>query len=143
MLDDKRREFLKSDYETGFPAFCGIEVTGMETGVFETHLQLRPEHLQQNSFVHAGLIATMADHTAGYSAYTIVSDNIAILTIEFKINFYKPAIGSEIICRSKVISSGKKIIVSESEIFAVKDGMEKMVSKATVTLMPVPVSDIS
>ena len=142
MLDDKRREFLKKDYETGFPAFCGIEVSDMTSGTFEAHLQLRPEHLQQNGFAHAGLLATMADHTAGYSAYTIVPEDIAILTIEFKINFFKPAIGQTIICRSRVISSGRKIIVSESELFALNENVEKKISRATVTLMPVPISDL-
>jgi acyl-coenzyme A thioesterase PaaI-like protein len=56
---------------------------------------------------------------------------------EFKINYFKPASGESIICRSKVISRGKKIIVSESEIFSKNKNQEKLVSKATVTLMSV------
>jgi uncharacterized protein (TIGR00369 family) len=64
-------------------------------------------------------MATMADHTAGYSAFTIVPEEMQILTIEFKINFLKPAVGSELICRSKVIREGKQIIISESEVFDV------------------------
>ncbi len=142
MIDDKRLEFLKNDYEQGFPAFCGLKVKHLEYGHFEANVQVRPEHLQQEGFVHAGLIATLADHTAGYSAYTTVSDDISILTIEFKINYFKPAVGKTIICRSKVINKGKKIIVSESEVFSVVDGKEKLVSKATVTLMAVPVSEL-
>ena len=143
MLSSGRRAFLKKDYETGFPAYCGLEVSSMAEGVFEAQLKVRPEHLQQNGFVHAGLIATLADHTGGYSAYTIVPNDIAILTIEFKINFYKPAIGSLIICRSQVVNQGRKIIVSESEVFSVNDDIEKRVSKATVTLMPVPLSELA
>ncbi|NQU63823.1 MAG: PaaI family thioesterase [SAR324 cluster bacterium] len=142
VLDDKRREFLKNDYEQGFPAFCGLKAGYSTYGHFEAQLQLRPEHLQQNGFVHAGLMATMADHTAGYSAYTTVADDIHILTIEFKINLFKPAVGRMIICRSKVINKGKKIIISESELFSVVDETEKLVSKATVTLMAVPDSEL-
>ncbi len=143
MIDDKRLEFLKKDYEQGFPAFCGFEVMHMAYGHFEAQLiKVRPEHRQQEGFVHAGLMATLADHTAGYSAYTTVSDDISILTIEFKINYFKPAVGKTIICRSKVINKGKKIIVSESEVFSVTDGKEKLVCKATVTLMAVPTSEL-
>jgi len=142
MIDDQRREFLKKDYEQGFPAFCGFEVKHMEYGCFEAQLQVRPEHIQQDGFVHAGLMATLADHTAGYAAFTTVADDIRILTIEFKINYFKPAVGKTIICRSKVINKGKKIIVAESEVFSVVDGKEKRVCKATVTMMAVPISEL-
>lgn len=142
MLDEKRRAVLSADYEQGFPAFCGLTVSDMDVGFFEAELQVRPEHLQQNGFVHAGLIATMADHTAGYSAYTHVGEDITILTIEFKINFFKPAVGDRIICRSRVLNGGRKVIVSESDVFVVAKGREKKVSKATVTMMPVPTKDL-
>lgn len=142
MNKKKRYEFLKQDYLQGFPAYCGIEVSFVDAGRFEVELKPGPEHSQREGFVHAGVLATMADHTAGYSAYTLVDKNTAILTIELKINFFKPAIGKKIICRSKVIHQGKKILVAESEIFSVSGNMEKLISKAMVTLMAV-VSDPS
>ncbi|MBU2644991.1 PaaI family thioesterase [bacterium] len=142
MIDDERRLYLKSHYEQGFPAFCGLEVKLMSLGYFEAHVEVRPEHMQQDGFVHAGLIATLADHTAGYAAYTTVSEAFAILTVEFKINYFKPAVGQKLICRSRVINGGKKIIVSESEVFSVGNAQEKLVSKATVTLMAVPMSEL-
>lgn len=139
----ERYEFLRDDYVKGFPAFCGFEVSEVAEGKFTSRLAVRPEHRQQDGFVHAGVIATMADHTAGYSAYTIVPDDIRILTIEFKINYFKPAVGDLLICRSRVVNRGSRIIVSESEIFTSSNGREKLVSKATVTLMPVPVGELN
>ncbi|MFW9867620.1 MAG: PaaI family thioesterase [Candidatus Thorarchaeota archaeon] len=139
-MDEKRVTFLKKDFIQGFPAFCGFVVDHVDDGVFESRLTVRPEHKQQDGFVHAGVIATMADHTAGYSAYTIVPEHLRILTIEFKINYFKPSQGNEIICKSRVINTGKKIIVSESELFVKSDIEEKMVSKALVTLIAVPLS---
>jgi len=135
-------DHLRKDYVQGFPEYCGFEVTRVERGIFETRLQLRPVHLQQDGFVHAGVISTMADHTAGYAAFTTVDETFRILTIEFKINFFKPATGNRILCRSKVIQDGRKIIVSESELFAASEGIEKRVSKAMVTLMVVPAKSI-
>ena len=140
-MNNKRFEFLKKHYVQGFPAHCGFEVEHVGHGIFQTRFKIRSEHKQQDGFVHAGVIATIADHTAGYSAYTIVPENICILTIEFKINYFKPALGEEIKCISKVINNGKKIIVSESEIFSVSKGQEKLISKAIVTLMAVPVAN--
>lgn len=79
----------------------------------------------------------MADHTAGYAAYTVVQPQITILTIELKINCFKPVTGDRVICRSRVIHQGRHIIVAESELFSILGPEEKMVSKATVTLMAV------
>ena len=141
-MQKERFEFLKKDYVQGFPARCGFEVDRVAYGLFESSLEIRPDHSQQDGFVHAGVIATMADHTAGYAAYTTVSEKYQILTIEFKINFFKPAVGETIVCRSKVINNGRKIKVSESEIFSVSKNQEKLVSKAMVTLIAIPSSNI-
>lgn len=141
-MDEKRFEFLRRDYVQGFPAYCGFEVVRVASGIFEAQLKIRPEHCQQDGFVHAGVIATMADHTAGYAAFTTVSEKFRILTIEFKINFFKPAINDIIFCRSKVISGGKKVIFSESEVFSVDERHKKLIAKALVTLMAVPASNL-
>ena len=142
-MNQKRFEFLKKDYIQGFPANCGFEAERVAFGIFESRLKIRPMHSQQDGFVHAGVIATMADHTGGYAAYTTISEKYRILTIEFKINYFKPAIGEFIVCRSKVINNGKKIKVSESEVFAVSEGQEKLVSKAMVTLIAVPAKNLA
>ena len=142
-MNKKRIAFLIEDYVQGFPAAIGLEVVRADYGRFESRLRLRPDHSQQDGFVHAGVIATMADHTAGYAAYTTVSEMHRILSIEFKINFFKPAIGESIVCRSKVVNNGNTIKVSESEIFSLTQDQEKLVAKAMVTLIAVPSSNIT
>lgn len=137
-VNNKRFEFLKADFTQGFPAFCGIEAGSIGPGMFESILIVNADHKQRDGFVHAGMISTMADHTAGYAAYTLVPETHRILTIEFKINFFRPATGEKIICQSKVLNQGKKLIVSESEIFSYSNNQKKQVSKATVTLMVIP-----
>ncbi len=84
----------------------------------------------------------MADHTSGYASFTTVSEKFRILTVEFKINYFKPAIGPLIICRSKVINNGKKIKVAESEIFSVSNGIEKLVAKGMYTQIAVASDDL-
>lgn len=139
-MNKERFDFLKRDYVQGFPAYCGFQVDRVAYGEFETSLKVSSDHRQQDGFVHAGVIATMADHTAGYAAYTTVDEQFRILTIEFKINYFRPAGGEAIVCRSRVISNGKKVIVAESEAFSISGGQEKLVSKAMVTLMAVSAS---
>jgi uncharacterized protein (TIGR00369 family) len=134
-LSPARIEFLENDYRRGFINFCGFQVAKIDKGYFESTLKIGENHKTQDNFIHAGLIATMSDHTAGYAAYTLVADDIRILTIEFKINFLRPAYGNAIKCKSEVISQGKQIIVAQSTVFDIRDTHEKMVSKSTITLM--------
>jgi len=134
-LTRKRMEFLEKDYRRGFIEFCGFQVSKIEPGLFESTIKIGENHKTQDNFIHAGLIATMSDHTAGYAAYTLVPDTVRILTIEFKINFLKPAHGHALKCTSEVISHGRQIIVAQSSVFDIRDIHEKMVSRSTITLM--------
>jgi uncharacterized protein (TIGR00369 family) len=137
-LSPERIRFLIEDYSRGFIRFCGLGGVNVEWGRFVSTVKIEECHRQQDGFIHAGVMATMADHTAGYSAFTTVPEGIQILTIEFKINFLRPAFGESLICDSRVIREGRQIIVAESEVSDVRDGEQVLVAKATVTLMGVP-----
>lgn len=136
-------EHLKKNFLQGFPGFCSIKVLHADYCLFETCLKVLDKHRQRDGFVHAGVIATMADHTSGFASYTTVSEKFRILTVEFKINYFKPAMGPLIICRSKVINNGKKIKVAESEIFSVSKGIEQLVSKGMFTQIAVASEDLA
>ena len=136
-ISKERADFLAKDYARGFIQYCQFEPEIIEYGFFQSRVPIKEHHRQQDNFIHAGVMATMADHTAGYSAFTTVAEEFQILTIEFKINFLKPAHGEALVCRSRVIRGGKQIIIAESEVFDVRDGKETMSAKAMVTLMPV------
>jgi uncharacterized protein (TIGR00369 family) len=133
----ERFQYLKKDYSTGFIADCGFEAVHYERGRLESRLNVLGRHRQQDNYIHAGVIATMADHTAGYAAFSLVSDEYRILTIEFKINFLEPAYGHALACRSRILREGGQILVGESEVFDQRTGEEVLVAKAMVTLKAV------
>jgi uncharacterized protein (TIGR00369 family) len=136
-LQSDRKEFLIRDFGQGFIRHCGFIVQSMERGRLVSAVEIRPEHRQQDGFIHAGVMATLADHSAGYAAFTLVPDDCRILTIEFKINFLYPAFGDRLTCRSRIIREGGQILVGESEVFDARDGPDVMVAKAIVTLASV------
>ena len=113
----KRFQFLKKDYSRGFTADVGFEAVKYERGYLESRLKVLTRHRQQDNYIHAGVIATMADHTAGYAAFSLIPEDHRILTIEFKINFLDPAYGHGLICRSRILREGGLILVGESEVF--------------------------
>ena len=136
-ISKERAAFLAEDYSRGFIKYCRFEAETVQRGVFQSRVRIDDHHRQQDGFIHAGVMATMADHTAGYAAFTTVSEEFQILTIEFKINFLRPAHGEALSCLSRVIREGGRIIISESEIFDQRGEEEVLVAKALVTLMAV------
>lgn len=134
-FEEARRVFERSP----FIADLGLRLERLAPGACETSLQLLPRHLQQDGFVHAGVQATMADHSAGGAGATLLPEGRIVLSIEFKINLLRPARGERLICRAKVLKAGRQVTVAESEVYAVDGGREVLVSKATVTLAIVPI----
>lgn len=120
--------------QAGFIAELGIVMTAVEPGVCQTALTLLPKHMQQDGFVHAGVQATLADHTAGGAAGTLIKSNEIVLTVEFKINLLRPAQGDSLRCRAVVLRAGRSITVAESEVYMLNGSSEKLCAKATVTL---------
>jgi uncharacterized protein (TIGR00369 family) len=110
----------------------GITITGVGEGWCETSLAVDERHRQQHGYVHAGVLATMADHTAGGAARS-ASGERDVITVEFKINFFRPATRKRLRCRAQVLRAGKSIIVAESEVFSVDEDGEKLAAKLTET----------
>ena len=46
-MGKERISFLTKEFLTGFPSFCGFEVTRIQFGSMETKLSVRQERLQQ------------------------------------------------------------------------------------------------
>lgn len=119
---------------TPFMKDLGVRVASVTDGVCETVLDVAPRHLQQNGFVHAGVGAAMADHTAGGAAGTLAGEGMGVLTTEYSIHFLRPAKGSRLRCRATVLKPGKRLSIVEAEVFC----DEVLVSKMTATMAIVP-----
>src|SRR4051812_49333596 len=120
-----------------FIQHLGIKLVEVDHGSCRLELETASSHLQQHGFVHAGVLATLADHGAGGAARSAVADGKDVITIEFKINFLKPAPAGNLICQSRVLRAGKSIVTAESEVFA----GDAMVAKLTSTLAVITAKD--
>jgi uncharacterized protein (TIGR00369 family) len=134
----ERAEFLVRDFHQVFIAWRGYSPEDLAPGKAVSRLTIEQHHLRQGGFVHAGVMATMADHTAGYSAFTLAPEICQALTIEFKINFFRPAHKEALACRFRVLRNGKTVVAAESEVFDTGEGKESPVAKATVAIMAAP-----
>jgi len=139
-LHELPREDLERIFNAApFVANLGIRLVSLGSGACETELDVEPRHFQQDGFVHAGVQATMADHTAGGAAATLIEPDHIVLTVEFKINLLRAAKGDRLTCRSKVLKPGSRLIVVESEVLCEDEGTSKLVSKTTASMAVVGV----
>lgn len=107
----------------------------IEHGRTEIHLPHWPGVEQQHGFVHGGVVGMIADSAAGYAAMTTVPAAASVLTVEYKMNLMAPADGDHLIARGKVIKAGRTLIVTQGEVFAVKDGRETQCALMQQTIM--------
>ncbi len=113
----------------------GAEMTRVATGEIEIELAYRDDLAQQHGYLHAGVITAIVDSACGYAAMTLTRAVEDILTIEYKANFVAPAIGEKMIARSRVLRAGRKVTVCAGDVFALRDGEEKLVATMLATMM--------
>ncbi|MEW6374416.1 MAG: PaaI family thioesterase [Thermodesulfobacteriota bacterium] len=87
---------------------------------------------------HTGVTGTIADNTGGYAAYSLMGAESSILTVEYKLNLVAPGDGDLLIGRAQVVKPGRALTVCRSEVFAVKNGIEKLCATSLMTLMSMP-----
>ncbi|MCR9212656.1 MAG: PaaI family thioesterase [Proteobacteria bacterium] len=120
--------------EQPFSVLVGSKMQSLEEGQVELVLDLRKEHMQQHGFAHGGVVSYLADNTLTFAGGTVLGDSV---TLEYKINFVRPAIGERLIARARVTSGGRSQAVCQCDIFAVKDGVEKLCATAQGTIWKV------
>lgn len=115
----------------------GVEVSKLEPGQIELTMPYNADFTQQHGFVHAGIISTALDSACGYAAFSLMEDDAAVLTVEFKTNLIAPADGEHFIFRAEVVKPGRTLTVVNATAYAVKDGAEKAVATMTGTMMSI------
>ena len=63
---------------------------------------------------------------------------VAVVTAEFKINYLRPAVGERLIARAEAVYTGKTQSVCRCDVFALKDGEEKLCAVAQGTIAALP-----
>lgn len=113
----------------------GARMTWVAAGEVEIELAYRDDLAQQHGYLHAGVITAIVDSACGYAAMTLTRAGEDILTIEYKANFVAPAAGEKMIARSRVLRAGRKVTVCAGDVFALRDGEEKLVATMLATMM--------
>jgi uncharacterized protein (TIGR00369 family) len=118
-------------------ATIGASLGAIEPGAVDVMLPFREDLTQQDGFIHAGIVAAVADSACGYAAHSLMPASARVLSIEFKLNLLSPAVGERLEARGRVLRAGKTVTVCRADVFAITGSNEKLVATMTGTMMTV------
>lgn len=124
----------------GLMRTLGAELLHAAAGEVRIGLRNGPHISQQQGFAHAGAVAAVLDSACGYAALTRCAADSEVVTVEFKINLLKPALGERFLAVARVVQAGRRLSVCSGELHAYASAGEahKVVALMQATLAAVP-----
>jgi len=117
-----------------FMVDLGVVPVTVGEGSVSTELLVQRRHTQHTGVVHAGVMATMADHSMGAAAQTLAPHGHWILTAELKTSLLRPARCERLVCEAHVLKPGRQITFTEASVWAVSGEERTLVMKASATM---------
>lgn len=119
----------------GLMTTLGATLAHVSDGEVRIALPYSTKLSQQLGYVHAGAVTSIVDSACGYAALTRAPEGAEVVSVEFKINLMRPAIGDHFLAVGQVKSAGKQIAVCSGEVIAHSDRGEKIVALMQATMM--------
>src|SRR5215470_9840688 len=116
---------------TPFASLMGASIVEFGGGKVTLMVPISGRLLQHHRFVHGAVIGFVADSACAWAAASRVGD---VVTSEYKLNFLAPAAGTRLLGRGEVIKISGRQVVCRADIFAEKDGAERLVAIALGTI---------
>jgi uncharacterized protein (TIGR00369 family) len=119
-------------------ATLGATIVFIAPGEVHLALPFAPQFCQQNGFLHAGAIASVADSANGYAAYSLAPPETDVLAVEFKINLLAPAQGEGFLACGRVLRPGRTLTVCQAEVFATRPAERVLIATMLSTIIVRP-----
>ncbi|MEJ2232588.1 MAG: PaaI family thioesterase [Syntrophobacterales bacterium] len=98
--------------------FVGIKLLKVVPGRSNLVLPHRQELQNSMGVLQGGILGVLADVAGGVSLYSVLPDPVKVVipTIEFKLNFLRPAGGQDVIAQGRVVNHGRRIAVCQVDL---------------------------
>ena len=98
--------------------FVGIKLIKVVPGRSNLVLPHREELKNSMGLLQGGILGVLADVAGGVSLYSVLPDPVKVVipTIEFKLNFLRPAGGQDVIASGRVAHHGRRIAVCQVDL---------------------------
>lgn len=113
----------------------GARLTRVEPGAVDIELDFDSALTQQNGFVHAGAITSIADSACGYAALSLMPAGAEVLSVEFKVNLLAPARSQKFLAQGRVLKSGRTLSVCQSEVYGLATSERVLVASMLATMI--------
>jgi uncharacterized protein (TIGR00369 family) len=116
---DFERVVRESFARQTFMASLGATLEDVSPGLVAIAAAFDERLCQQNGFVHAGVITSIADSACGYAALTLAPAGHDVLAVEFKISLLRPARARRFVARGRVLRAGRTLTAAAADVFGV------------------------
>ena len=130
-----RESFARQSYM----ATLGVSIAFIAPGEVQLMLPFAAQLCQQNGFLHAGAIASLADSASGYAAYTLAPPGTDVLAVEFKLNLLAPAQGEGFVACGRVLRAGRTLTVCQVDVFTTGAGERTLIATMLSTVIVRPI----
>lgn len=137
-MSDLREMISASFAAQGLMATLGAQLVLVDRGEVQIALLPRPELSQQHGYTHAGALTSVLDSACGYAALTVAPAGLDVLTVEFKINFVRPAVADRFVAIGRVARAGKTLTVCQGEVVG-----EQGTRRDTVAVMQATIINVA
>jgi len=93
---------------------------------------------QHDGYLHAGIVTAVVDNACGYAAYTLMPEASSVLTVEYKVNFLRPAKGDRFVGIGRVVKPGRTFTVCNGEVLAEQGEGTKLIATMQATMLAIP-----
>ena len=123
-MSDELRDAFQRATEGHLPGLFGLELVTVERGRVESRLELKPEFLAPNGYLHAGTVVTLADSSCGMGCLASLPEGAdGFTTVELKTNFLRTAReGAVLRCEARLAHGGRTTQVWDAEVSREEDG---------------------
>ena len=120
------------------PGLLGLELIAIEHGSAAVRMDIRPEFLAPNDFLHAGAVVTLADSACGMGCIASLPEDVAgFTTVELKSNFLRSvSAGDGLHCLATLAHGGRTTQVWDAVVTRESDGRELALFRCTQYLLP-------
>ena len=136
-MSEWEKRIASSFSAQGLMATLGAELVHVSPGEVHIAWRRRAELSQQHGYMHAGAVTSVVDTACGYAALTVAPPGHEVLTVEFKVNFMRPALADRFLAIGKVIKAGKTLTVCQGEVTAEQGAGQTVVALMQATIMNV------
>lgn len=113
-------------------------LTGLAPGRVEIAAPITPASSQQQGYAHGALAFAIGDSAAGYAALSLLEAGDEVVTSEMSIHYLAPGTGERLIARGSVIKPGRRMLVTQADVYALAAGTERHIARLTGTMVRVP-----